>query len=145
AIPLFSLFGEVMAGAVNPQGISGTGWLVLVLIYAVFGFGATLALAVFNVSLHAEARDQRLPIHRSFAAMRGNLLRAAGLLFALMILFYVIFSVILFVGGLALIGSSGVLSLVGIVLSFAIGNAWNFLAAAYGAFFAVRVVPELKV
>lgn len=123
---------------------NGIAILLFVLFYVVFimvMFGVTMLLAV---SVHGEARDIRLPIHKSFMYLRGNLLRATGALFLGMFIVYIIQSTIMMVLLGLMTGGSTVGLFIAFFILFAVSGILNFLWIAFGALYAVKLVPEVQ-
>jgi hypothetical protein len=130
-------------------GVAPTSAVAILLLTVLLGL--VLFLAVLPVSMlvpiacHGEARDFHLPIHRAFKLMRGNLARAAGLLFLVILLFEIGIGTVFMIFGPALLEAGGWAMVVGNLLFSAVGYLLGFAISAYGAYFAIRVVPELKV
>jgi len=120
-------------------------WLVAVplLIFALVAVFAVSTL--LPIAVHGEARDFHLPIHRAFVLMRGNLARGAGLLVLVILLFEIGLGTVFAIFGPAALEAGGWIMLIGNFLLAAVGVLIQFAVGAYGAYYAVRVVPELKV
>lgn len=119
-------------------------FLVIISLYVAF-FIAVMGLMVLSaISIHGEARDFRLPIHKSFGLMRGNILRAAGLLIALIFIYEIILSFVFVIFLGLLQAGSDWLVILALFFMFAAGSLFNFGFMTYGAVYASRVVPELK-
>ena len=118
--------------------------LVMIPFYIIL-MGAFLALSLlYSISMHGEARDFRLPIYKSFRAMKGNLARATGALMATMVVFYVVnfLVALLFIGTIT--AASTWLNIIGLFFLFAFSNIYYFIWITYGALYASKLVPELK-
>ncbi len=118
--------------------------LVMIPFYIIL-MGAFLALSLlYSISMHGEARDFRLPIYKSFRAMKGNLVRATGALMATMVVFYVVnfLVALLFIGTIT--AASTWLNIIGLFFLFAFSNIYYFIWITYGALYASKLVPELK-
>ncbi|MCH8171912.1 MAG: hypothetical protein IIA70_01210 [Proteobacteria bacterium] len=118
--------------------------LVMIPFYIIL-MGAFLALSLlYSISMHGEARDFRLPIYKSFRAMKGNLVRATGALMATMMIFYVVnfLVALLFIGTIT--AASTWLNIIGLFFLFAFSNLYYFIWITYGALYASKLVPELK-
>lgn len=118
--------------------------LVMIPFYIIL-MGAFLALSLlYSISMHGEARDSRLPIYKSFRAMKGNLVRATGALMATMVVFYVVnfLVALLFIGTIT--AASTWLNIIGLFFLFAFSNIYYFIWITYGALYASKLVPELK-
>ena len=119
-------------------------WLVVVPLFVV-GVGAAFAIGtLIPIAVHGEARDFHLPIHRAFVLMRGNLARATGLFVLAVLLFEIAIVIVFAIFGPALLEAAGWIRLAGMFIFTALGLLVEFLVGAYGAYFAVRVVPQLK-
>lgn len=146
----FALFFAVMmVGGAGMSGLeqaqpSGAVIALLVPLYLVL-IGAVMALVcLFYVAMHGEARDMRLPIRTCFRAMKGNLMRAAGLMFLAVLVYAAIAVLFLVFFGIALFGAAGIGALIGMVIFLAAGTALNFVFVGYGAYYATRLIPDLK-
>ena len=118
--------------------------LVMIPFYIIL-MGAFLALSLlYSISMHGEARDFRLPIYKSFRAMKGNLVRATGALMATMMIFYVVnfLVALLFIGTIT--AASTWLNIIGLFFLFTFSNLYYFIWITYGALYASKLVPELK-
>jgi len=98
-----------------------------------------------SISIHGEARDVRLPIHKSFKYMKGNFLRAASFLIMMLIGSYIL----MFYGQVFVLNyyfSVPVLiSLAGIFAVNMLSALFTLLSYTYGAIYASKLVPELRV
>jgi len=123
---------------------SGLASLVFFLLnsgFLIVMFGVTFLL---SVSLHGEARDIRLPIHKSFLYLKGNLLRAVGALFLGIIIIYFIQTTIMVALFGLIVGGSTIGMFIAFFILFAISGLFNFLWVAFGALYAVKLVPEVQ-
>lgn len=139
------IFGGLGGSSGGAGAIFGLLMILLIIPLYVAFFIAIMGLVVLSaISIHGEARDFHLPIHRSFRLMRGNILRAAGLLIALIFIYEIILSFV-FVIFLGLLQSgSDWLVILALFFMFAAGSLLNFGFMTYGAVYASKVVPELK-
>ena len=126
---------------------AGIGWVFLLIIpvYILFLIAMMGLMVLISVSIHGEARDFRLPIHKSFKAMKGNLLRATGSMFLIMTGFVIVYMFLLF----ALVGlsqtSQGWLVLFTLFIIMFLIWLSNLAWFAFGAIYASRLVPELAI
>lgn len=146
---VFFLVGIVtgFSGALLESGDpsqSATALLFIIPLYIVFLIAIIALTFLYSVSLHGEARDFRLPIHKSFIAMKGNLVRATGALLAAIVVFYVVYILFtsVFIG--AIVAASTWMTIIGLFFLFALGNIYNFIWISYGALYASKLVPKLK-
>jgi len=148
-IPISFVLGLVvgMSGYDPAQGagISPFSILLVIVIYGVIIFLAMAVAVLMMVSFNGEGRDFRLPIRKSFLAMRGNLLRAVGVSLLLMIGFYMVVGLIGAILFAVPISGSLILKGLGLFILFAMGTVLNFILVAYGAIYANKLVPELRV
>lgn len=138
-----------LAGLSKNPGAGGQGAGALVVLstiaLAAVAIAAALAVSMLTpIAVHGEARDIRVPIHRAFGLMRGNLARAAGLLFLVVLAFEIGLGTVFAIIGPAVLEAGGWFMLLGNFLLAAAGVLVQFLIGAYGAYFAVRVVPALR-
>ncbi|MEE8295864.1 MAG: hypothetical protein V3R64_09140 [Sphingomonadales bacterium] len=110
--------------------------------FLILMFGVTFLL---SVSLHGEARDIRLPIHKSFLYLKGNLLRATWALFLVMFIVNIIQSTMMVVLLGLMTGDSTVGMFIAFFILFVLSGILNFIWVGFGALYAVKLVPELKV
>ena len=98
-----------------------------------------------SISIHCESRDVRLPIHKSFKYMKGNFMRAASFL----ILLFIGSFVILFYGEIFVLkfyfSVSSWFSFVGVFAITMLSTLFTLLSYTYGALYASKLVPELRV
>lgn len=145
-VVVFYLVGIVtgISSANGDLSLSATAWFFIILGYIVFLIAIIALTFLYSVSLHCEARDFRLPIHKSFIAMKGNLVRATGALLAAIVVFYVVYILFtsVFIG--AIVAASTWMTIIGLFFLFALGNIYNFIWISYGALYAAKLVPELK-
>jgi len=130
------------------EGASGAITFLLILLiiplYLVFIFALMGLTFLMSVSIHGEARDLRLPIHKSYGYIKGNLLRGTGVLILFLLGFYFIYIFgVLFVFGIYLTAPVWVTA-IGMFAIFFLGMLFNFAWVTYGAIYASRLVPELK-
>ena len=113
-------------------------------LYVVFIYAALALSLLFYIALHGEARDQRVPIHKCFGAMKGNLLRATGSFVGVAFLFYFLYG-LLFVSlsGAILSASTTVITVIFVML-FALSVLFNFALVSFGAVFANKLIPGLR-
>jgi len=123
------------------NGIAVLLFFLLYLVFFIVIFGVTVLL---SVSLHGEARDIRLPIHKSFLYLKGNLLRATGGLALGIFIVYIIQSTIMVVLLGLIIGGSTVGMFFAFFILFVLSGILNFLWVGFGALYAVKLVPELQ-
>jgi len=137
---LFILMGTGLIG-VSSDFI----YFILSLPLAVLIFIISGLIFLLSVSIHGEIRDLRLPIYKSFQYMRGNLVRATGLVTSLMVGFYF----------LHYLGTDNIyenyftsplwVSVLGMVALTFFATLLNLGAMTYGALYASKLVPQLKV
>ncbi len=100
---------------------------------------------LLSVSIHGEARDFSLPIHKSYLYLKGNILRATGALAAGMIGIYVVQSMVMVILMGMLFSGSKIGMYFAFFVMFAISSLVNFLWVGFGARYAIRVVPDLRI
>ena len=147
------IFGIVLvlgAGGALTGGEGASGALTFLLIlliiplYLVFIFALMGLMFLMSVSIHGEARDLRLPIHKSFGYIKGNLLRGTGVLILFLLGFYFIYIFgVLFIFGIYLTAPVWVTA-IGMFAIFFLGMLFNFAWVTYGAIYASKLVPELR-
>lgn len=148
AVFLIVLLVGLAAGTFGfSQETSGLFGVVIMLVYLVlyipmlWGFSALLVL--FNISLYGEANDFRLPIHESFSAMDGNLMRASGVFFLVLIGYYIVY-LAGFLGVVAVgFAASPAVAVIALFVVSAVAALFYFFSITYGAIYASLVVPEL--
>ena len=143
---VIEIFTGISASLTAPGDPSQMWGVLLVMIpFYIILMSAFLALSLlYSISMHGEARDFRLPIYKSFRAMKGNLVRATGALMATMMIFYVVnfLVALLFIGTIT--AASTWLNIIGLFFLFAFSNLYYFIWITYGALYASKLVPELK-
>lgn len=140
------VFGTAGIGASGQGGGGATALsiLALMVMYLVILFASFAISFLMMVSFQGEARDLRLPIHRSFSLARGNILRSAGVMLLALLGFYIVSAMVGALFGAALFSGSTILQGIALFVLFFLGHIMNFVFIGYGALFAVRLVPELK-
>lgn len=120
-------------------------YFILSLPMAVFIFILFGLVFLLSVSIHGEIRNLRLPIYKSFQYMKGNLVRATGLVTSLMVGFYF----------LHYLGTDNIyenyftspqwVSVLGMLALTFFATLLNLGAMTFGAIYASKLVPELRV
>jgi len=136
---------SVFSGGFDNGEISFSLILFLTVIYSAFTLVILVLIFLISISIHGEARDLRLPIHKSFGYMKGNLARAASFLITLLLGSYFLF----FIGEFLILKSYLTTPmLVNLISMFALtffSMLVTLISYTYGAIYASRLVPELRV
>ncbi len=144
---LLTLLGIAGIATVNPDAGGEIPGLIIVLLapmYILSGIAVVLITLLIAVSIHAESREVSLPIRRCYHLMKGNRLRAAGVLFLVGLVYEFFFMVLSAVVIGAFIDASLVFFVLGFFILFMLGLAYQLVWITYGAVYAITLVPELK-
>lgn len=118
--------------------------ILFLVLYIIFLFLMFAVMFLLSVSVHAEAWDIRMPIHKSYLYLKGNVLRGTGVLLLGLLGIYVIQSMaMVMLIGLITSGNSIAVAFAFFIIFF-IASLMNFMWAGYGAFYARKLVPELQ-
>lgn len=148
ALIISIILGVGMMGTGDSNSLFGFIFILLIIpVYIVMFMGLFMLTVLISIGVHSEARDLHLPIHRAYKLMKGNLLRAAGLLLLIIFFFNLAMSPLLLFA--FPMGSSGpsvssVGLLLGFFLVFVLAIIYNMLWFSYGAIYAQKLVPELR-
>lgn len=130
-------------GPSNNKSFSFNSFMGVVLI--VISVPIMVLVFLTSISIHGEARDVRLPIHKSFKFMKGNLLGGAGVIIALLIAA----NILLFFGEIFVLKSYFTappwVIFIGIFLITFLSMLVTLTSYTFGAIYASRLVPELRV
>ncbi len=119
--------------------------LFMGVIIVIFSIPLMVLIFLTSISIHGEARDIRLPIHKSFKFMKGNLLRGAGVIIALLFAA----NILLFFGEVFILKSYFTVPIwvtfIGIFAITFLSMLVTLISYTFGAVYASKLVPELRV
>ena len=136
---------SLFSGGFDNGEISFSLILFLIVIYSAFTLVFLVLIFLTSISIHGEARDLRLPIHKSYGYMKGNLFRAASFLIPLLLGSYFL----VFIGEFLIIKSylttPMLVNLIGMFALTFFSMLATLTSYTFGAIYASKLVPELRV
>lgn len=137
------LFGAMGASS-SANGTIIMAALLLIPLYIGFLLIVMGLTFLMSFAIHGEARDFHIPIHQAYKYLKGNLLKPTGLLFLLMMAFYMVLIFLMLLvfplmqegAGFGIIIAMGLMSILGMV--------FNLVWISFGAVYASKLVPELQ-
>jgi len=126
------------------QNASGAAILLFIVLYFLFLYVIFVLVFLLGVSLHGEARDFRLPIHRAYLYLKGNVARGTGGLLLGMLGIYLIQGMLMAILLGLILSDNKLAVMLGFFAMMSVSMLFNFLWIGYGAKYAMRLVPELR-
>lgn len=138
------IFLTTSLGVALGKGGVGVTIFLVILLYGFIFYVTAVLMVLFYLSLSGEMHDVRLPIHKSFNLMKGNLARAGGFMILTFLVFMVGYSLVFGMMVDMFKDTPSGIMMVALFVLFLASSLFNFLLVSFGAGYAIRLVPELR-